>query len=139
MPLLPAPSSLATGSHRTPPPKCQAWREAWVQRRGQGQTSHGTENVRRVGTDGSVKPPWAWGQAHKGRRQDPRCWEKVTVRSMSLQEGAQITTQHHGDGAPNACHAPWGCPVPVPMVKGSPGDRTLVWPPGSRTAVLPPS
>ena len=40
----------------SPAPEIQAQREAWAQQREQGQTSHGTENVRSVGTDGSMEP-----------------------------------------------------------------------------------
>lgn len=60
-----------------------------------------TESVRRVGTGGSTEPPGARGQAQKGRRQDPRCCEKVTVRSMSLGGGEE--ERCHRDGAPNSC------------------------------------
>lgn len=60
-----------------------------------------TESVRRVGTGGSTEPPGARGQVQKGRRQDPRCCEKVTVRSMSLGGGEE--ERCHRDGAPNSC------------------------------------
>lgn len=67
-----------------------------------------TESVRRVGTGGSTEPPGARGQVQKGRRQDPRCWEKVTVRSMSL--GEEEEEWCHRDGAPNWCLCTTGMP-----------------------------